>query len=225
MNGFEMRGISGENESIAKQLVSVREGKKLSLFTAARDLKINLKYLEALESGNRSGLPPGIYERNYLQAYAEYLGLDVEKIMEQYDSEFGDKPIGSDGKLFVQKATKAWYFFSIPKALKIIFIIFAVSVCLAYIGMYLNNIISAPELIIIYPADDISTNDKKITLSGITELEAEIVINGKEVLTDNEGYFSDEIILKNGLNVIKVVSQKKYSRKNEAVRNVLVEEF
>ena len=91
-----------------------------------------------------------------------------------------------------------------------------------YLGFFINNIISPPKLFISYPEKDLTTDKKFIEITGITEQEVQIYINEDLVLVDVYGSFSKRISLKEGLNLISITAQKKYSKKNEIIRKILV---
>ena len=211
------------SETLGQQLKKEREEQKISLEKIANDLKINKKYLSALESECLQDLPAGVYARNYFKAYAEYLNLNANEILKQYNKEHESKPAKNKKNLFVQKVTKARYFFSIPKVFKITVILFIIFICIIYIGFYLNNLISPPKLVIFNPKVDISINKNKIEIIGQVENNANIKINNQDILADKDGFFSTVIFLKNGLNVVLIEAQKKHSKKNEIIRNILVD--
>ncbi len=62
-----------------------REQKKLDLERVSEELRIRLDYLEAMEEGLFGILPPGIYRRSFVKAYAEYLKLDADHLLEMLD--------------------------------------------------------------------------------------------------------------------------------------------
>ncbi|MCK4540054.1 helix-turn-helix domain-containing protein [Candidatus Parcubacteria bacterium] len=222
MNNFKINKISLNSETLGQQLKREREEKKISLEKIADDLKINKKYLSALENGRIKDLPAGVYARNYFKAYTEYLNLNTDEILKQYEEEYEGKPAKNKKNLFIQKVTKARYFFSIPKVFKITAILFVIFICIIYIGFYLNNLISPPKLIIFSPETDVNINKNKIEIKGQVENDANIKINGKDVLAGKDGFFSEVIFLKKGLNMVLIEAQKKYSKKNEIIRNILV---
>ncbi|MEA1962636.1 MAG: helix-turn-helix domain-containing protein [Patescibacteria group bacterium] len=223
MNNFKINNISLNSEALGQQLKREREKKKISLEKIAGDLKINKKYLSALESERLQDLPAGVYARNYFKAYAEYLNLNVDEIFKQYKEEYESEPTKNKKNFFAQKTTKARYFFSIPKVFKITAIVLIIFVCLIYIGFYLNNLISPPDLIIFNPQADVSISENKIEIKGQVENNVNIKINGKDILAGKDGFFSSVISLKNGLNVVLIEARKKHSKKSEVIRNILVD--
>ena len=66
-----------------------REERKLSLEQIHRALKINLKILKAIESGDLESLPSRSFLRGFVQSYARFLNLEVSQVLEVYQSEMG----------------------------------------------------------------------------------------------------------------------------------------
>lgn len=85
-------------ESIAAVLKSQREQRKLSLSQVAADTRISTRHLESIEEGRFEDLPGGMYNRAFLRAYCERLGLDQSEMLERYESEVSprtEKPMRS----------------------------------------------------------------------------------------------------------------------------------
>lgn len=219
---FKINKITINTETVGQKLSQARKNKRIELAAVAGYLKINIKYLEALENGQLKMLPAGVYAQNYLQVYADYLGLDTKEIMTQHKIENEGLIAKKDKKLFAQKVTKARYFLSLPKLLKNFLILAVIAVCVVYIGLYINNIISAPELIINSPANDMNTTERRIEIKGKADKNASVNINGEEILTDQNGEISYILDLKEGINTVVVQAQKKYSKKRVVIRNILV---
>ncbi|MBN1308015.1 MAG: helix-turn-helix domain-containing protein [Chitinispirillaceae bacterium] len=63
--------------------------RRITVETIARDLKLNVKYIKALETNDYDSLPADPYVRVYLKSLAKYLTLDSEKILKQFYNERG----------------------------------------------------------------------------------------------------------------------------------------
>jgi transcriptional regulator with XRE-family HTH domain len=61
-----------------------REEHELTLAAIADRTKIKASLLEALERGDLSHWPPGIYRRAYLRAYANAIGLDADTVIREF---------------------------------------------------------------------------------------------------------------------------------------------
>jgi transcriptional regulator with XRE-family HTH domain len=65
-----------ENLAFGDFLRQARERRGLTLQDIARETKIPFRHLDALEHGNLSVVPQGIYRRNEIRAFARTVGLD-----------------------------------------------------------------------------------------------------------------------------------------------------
>ena len=74
-----------------KELKELRVSKEISLEDLQSKTKINIRYLEAIESGNFEVLPTP-YLRLFIRAYALEIGGDAERALEQLDSFIGNSP-------------------------------------------------------------------------------------------------------------------------------------
>jgi len=61
-----------------------REMRGVTLEEISESTKISTRILKALESDQFSDLPGGIFTRNFIRAYAQYLGLDEEHALAEY---------------------------------------------------------------------------------------------------------------------------------------------
>ena len=70
-------------EVIGEKLKASREEKGLSLEEVSEDLKIEVKELKNIESGNRKAFDDVFVVKQYIYEYAKYLGLDYEKLIDE----------------------------------------------------------------------------------------------------------------------------------------------
>lgn len=71
-------------EDLGQYFKSVRESKNLSLEDVSKALRISQGYLEAIEENKKELLPSRVYERIFLKAYADFLGLELEEISSRF---------------------------------------------------------------------------------------------------------------------------------------------
>ncbi len=219
MHHFSFKKIGKDESNFGNLLQESRKAKNLDLTTVSKTLGISEKYLQALESNRFDLLPSGIYKKNFIKKYSEYLGIDKNvfnnKIEEAY-REDNDDPFA--GKIIDKKKLIVF-----PRIFRNAFFILAVIACFLYLSFYVRKIVSPPELTIYTPENNLLIEEKTIEVRGETDIEAEIRINGELVLADREGNFSATINLRNGLNTITISSKKKYSKENIEIRQILVE--
>jgi len=99
-------------------LKQAREGRGISLRQIASATKISTGALEALERGDFSRLPGGIFSRAFVRAYADEVGLDPEQTVREYTEladamaasslrEVATAEITDDDRMFLERQRKA----------------------------------------------------------------------------------------------------------------------
>jgi len=66
-------------------LREARETKGLTLAEVENDIRINARFLEALETGDYAVLPTQVHIRGFLRNYARFLGLDPQPLLDRYE--------------------------------------------------------------------------------------------------------------------------------------------
>lgn len=100
------------------QLKQARESRGISLRQIATSTKISTVALEALERGELSKLPGGIFSRAFVRAYATEVGLDPDEVVSQFlvelgvhESQLGDDEIHpevtADDRAFLEQQRRA----------------------------------------------------------------------------------------------------------------------
>jgi len=70
--------------TFGEELRRERELRQISLREIAHATKIDLRRLEALEQNDFSRLPGGLYNRGFVRAYCDHIGLDAESMVNAY---------------------------------------------------------------------------------------------------------------------------------------------
>ncbi|MFZ4632210.1 MAG: helix-turn-helix domain-containing protein [Patescibacteria group bacterium] len=211
---IDQAGIWGEKLSQARKL------KQLKIEDIAKKINIRPEYLLAIEEERFDKLPAGLYGKNFIKEYAAALGLNVKEILRDWDEQVLNN---SPEDPFSRKILARHKFIIFPKLVRNLLFIGAIIICFLYLIFYFKKIILPPQLTITQPSSNLSIKGTNIMISGQTESEAEIKINGEIVLNNNNGNFSQTINLKKGLNNIIIKAKKKYSREEIVTRQILVE--
>jgi cytoskeleton protein RodZ len=77
---------------IGSTLREARNRRKVELSEAESATKIRLRYLRAMENEQWDVLPGGAYTRAFIRTYASYLGLDGERLADDYRRQEGPAP-------------------------------------------------------------------------------------------------------------------------------------
>jgi len=75
--------------SFGETLRRERELRQISLREIAEATKINLRYLDALERDDFRHLPGGVFNKGFVRAYAQFIGIDAETMVTAYLEEDG----------------------------------------------------------------------------------------------------------------------------------------
>ncbi len=70
--------------SFGEELRRERELRKISLREIAESTKISVRYLDALERNDFQVLPGGVFNRGFVRAYAQHIGVDPEAMVNAY---------------------------------------------------------------------------------------------------------------------------------------------
>ena len=73
--------------SVGVELKAAREKKNISLREVAATTRISHTNLELLEEGRYNDLPGGVYNRAFIRAYCEFLGLECKEMLARYEVE------------------------------------------------------------------------------------------------------------------------------------------
>ncbi len=69
---------------IGPTLREARNRRKLDLAEVEAAIKIRVRYLQAMENEEWDALPGGAYTRGFIRTYASYLGLDGDRLADDY---------------------------------------------------------------------------------------------------------------------------------------------
>lgn len=202
--------------TISELFYDKRKSKRISLDRAARDLLIKKEILEAIEAAQWQKLPESTIVSGFIKNYATYLGLDANHLLALYRREFDEKKYPRRTTV-LEKPKKL--LLTPSRITKAVFAL-AIIVFIAYIAIQYFSIVQSPKLKIDSPPDDYTTSVPIIVISGQTEKEATISIDGEFAAVDKDGNFSYQLALKDGQNIIEIIAAKRLSPKTKITRIV-----
>ena len=214
----QLNQSSGWGEELRKSRMS----RSWSLADATRRSRIKVDYLKALEDENIQDIPRGVYAVNFLRRYAGVLNISKDRIDEMAQKIQSIK-IWSVKDNFIDLSAilkrKPVLVVSVWGGVASRF--FLVAIIFVYLAIGVAGIFVKPKLDIDSPSGNSVLSVKYITVSGETEKEAVVRING-EYVKNNGGKFSEAVYLRSGINVITVSAQKKYGQISMDTRRILV---
>lgn len=205
--------------SVGALLKKAREERNISLEKTSEDLKIQPKFLEALETQKFSVFSSPVHVTGFLKNYCEYLGLDAKQVLAFYRRDFGNggqtlnevRPVG---------VRLPWI---TPDKLAGVLIIFIFLAFFSYLLYQYSLFVKLPTLVVENPVADAKVKSLQITVSGKASPGSQLKINGQEINVTGDGLFSEYVSLKNGANVLVFTVTNKAGRQTKVVRNVVSE--
>jgi len=198
------------NSKLGKLLYLTRSKKKLSLSDIEEKTNIRKKYLIALENGDFSVFPGKVYALGFCKKYCDILGLKHNRVNQIFESEFALK---EDKEVFFQEKIGTAFISVTPKTFLLALGILAILLLLGYFYYQINLISAPPKLEIINPSTEITTDESKIILTGVADIDANLKIDNQAINLDSSGSFTQEISLKEGLNNIEIVATNRFDKK------------
>ena len=186
-------------------LKNKRESLKKDINTVSADTKIQRRYLEYIESNQFDKFDSNIFAIGFLKIYAQYLELDVEKVLALYRRSTKTKPTVTKKNNVLIKRSK---FKVSPKLIGVITLsVFLISV-IGYIGYQIYMFQKPPILTISQPVDEYISNEENILIKGITQISTVVEINGTKIDVNDSGEFESEYTLTQGVNTLSVSAWK-----------------
>lgn len=227
MAGFTTKTIENP-PSLGERLRARREQLRVSIEVVAQAINIPSRYLKAIEHGIFSELPGEVYGKNFVRAYARYLGLESQEYGDLYRTHHTvytktHNGLPMDIRKPVERISQA-HLIVTPRIVRNAALGMVALACLMYLGVKVKGIVTPPSLIVEQPATNEITTEPFIEVSGQVEHNTTLAINGQQVLADNDGKFSETLELQTGVNVIEIVANKRHGRQAKVYRQVVVTE-
>lgn len=216
-----MRKLDRVPQSLGEKLRALRRGQAVSLMMLEETTHIQKKYIEALERGRYDELLEPLYTRNFIKAYARVLGADETYFLELYEEESGRMDLLAPHRLPRMRVQKS-RFFSSAMFLKFSAFSMVAVMFLGYFVWQIHGVLRAPSIVIESPMDGYTADSALVAVKGHVENDdVTLLVNGHQVVVNNDKTFTVMVDLSLGLNVITVEGTRRYSQKAIEQRRVV----
>lgn len=204
--------------TVGEILRQKRQEKKLDLLTVAQITKIKLPYLEAIEDGNWSRLPPIPFTKGLIRNYAQCLGLNPNEILavfrRQYDEQKEVEP--AKPPFIIQSFIRFT-----PTTLLRVALVVIVTIFLLYFLREYRILTGPPALVLENPKENSTLTNTVIDIVGKTSPEAVVTVNGQTVTVADNGTFQTSIeMLQTGQ--VHVTATSKSGKATTIERTVII---
>lgn len=203
-------------------LLSQRKKLRQTPDSIYKNLKIHPKYIKALEEDDYSIFDSSVHARGFLKIYAGALGLNTEEILAIWRREFGHvfKDDLLTEKTGFTKNMKSRFVFTSKGALTALVIALLLSF-FGYLFFAYKNYQGPPNLLISTPEDNKIVTQDLIDITGKTDIDSTLLINGEVLLLKPDGSFAASVSLKEGVNTLSITSINKLEKKTEKVLTII----
>lgn len=206
------------------RLKQLRLDSNTSLNELERKTKISKKNLEAVEECRFDEMRYStLYQKNFIKKYVESLGQNPEPFLEQFCEE--ELKYKKECTKHPHVGCKKYHFSNLPSLFRFFLVGASVLALILYIGSNIQNILKPPGLTINSPENGYITEDSTIVVSGKTEPEVKITINGETITNDESGGFNQPVTLSPGINTLVIKAEKKHGKTTEETRHVIFKEI
>ena len=208
---FVRRPLESEAKTLGERLRLLRRTQAVTMDMLVEATRIQRGYLEALEWGRYHELPDPLYTRNFIRAYARYLGADEVYFLELFAQEVARSDLLAPHRLPRMRARRL-LFLSLPQILAA-----AGIACVFFLGVFwllsrIFVVFRPPHVEIITPDFASVTTVPYVLVSGVAEdTDTAIRVQGKSVPLSPQGMFSLEVPLKVGPNTLFISGRSRYS--------------
>ncbi|MDO8601520.1 MAG: helix-turn-helix domain-containing protein [bacterium] len=208
------------SRSLKAVLADQLEAKNITIEQLSAKTDVPEQYVKAIFNNQPELLPALPYIRNYLLTIADFLGVEREIVLEAYRAEFSAKMSGHADRLpgnrfALEKKGRKWIWLG---ALGLIIIIVLSTVLRsAFFGAPYFRLVNPPQ-----DAEMFEVGGSTILLTGTTESNGKLSINGEPVTVRADGSFEFEFPLVSGLNMITFTVERFLGKTLTVVKKVYV---
>lgn len=211
-SGFTRKKVA--SLTLGEKLQKLRGDFRMSLAEVSKATRIQVKYLEFLESGEYEKLPADVYVRGFLRSYARYLNVDEQALVRLYERERNiQENLGREKNS--QMTTHSFSPVSIvitSRALVVSGIVLLVLGSFFYLYREFKSFAADPQLVILEPQNGSVIEAAEVTVRGKTDKGAEVTLNDQIVFVDNDGLFSSTLFLQPGINTVLVRTRNRFGK-------------
>ena len=210
-------------KTVGELLKQKRLEKKLTRNKIVKKTKISSNYVKALENDDFANLPEAAFVKGFIRNYAKVVGLQPKQALAVFRRDYDQNVKGQIVPRSLTSSVGSKRAIWTPKTTAITLIAIVVLSLIAYFVYQLRLLTAAPPLEIFSPQENehvVST----ITVSGKTDPQATLKLNNQLVLIDENGEFSQSLLLSQGTRTITIESTSRSGKTRTIQRTVQVEQ-
>lgn len=221
-SGFTRKKV--ESLTLGEKLRKLRSDFRMSLVDVSKATRIQVKYLELLESGEYEKLPADVYVRGFLRSYARYLNVDEQTLVRLYERERHiQENLDRENTRNTKHVTHSFTPTSIvitSRSVAVAVIALLVAGAFFYLYQEFKSFAADPELVILEPQYGATIESNEVVVQGKTDKGSQVSLNNQTIFVDGEGLFSDKLFLQPGINIVQVRTVNRFEKEKVATFSV-----
>lgn len=211
-------------KTVGQILLTQRKNKGSTLEDVYSTIKIQPKYIKALESGDYDMFDNKVQVKGFLKIYAEYLDLDLDQVMAFWRREY---EAVYEKNSFTPNQISSYANLEDPKFIVTARTVFISVISLLLIGFFsylfyqYKTYTGAPELEVFSPTDNYLTDSEILDITGKTERDSVVYINNQRLNLNSDGTFATSLKLSDGLNTLSISSTNRLGKSAEITKTVI----
>lgn len=209
-----------ETKRYCVALKTARMQRRLSLEDLEYATRINKNHLQALEECRIGDIPaPTVYIKQYIRCYAKAVGIDPEHALAGFG--FENKWNAEESLILPSPCIDKKSLFDFSRLVRAGVLLLIVAAFAGGLGWQLWSFVQPPSLALYNPPDGLMTSAHSVTISGKSEKQVTIHINGEPVQSNQEGIFQTDVPLQKGVNTVTIQATKKSGKQTSATRTIV----
>lgn len=195
----------------------IRE-KNINLAKLAEITGVSERFLSALVKEEFEKLPPSPYVRSYLFKLAEVLGLDGQKLWQEYQKNAQLKKSGVSDRLPLNRYQ--------PRTLnkKLFFLLVVIVLVCGFLFFRFHYFLTKPQLFLfgqLADAPSVTVSVPIIKVEGQIQSGDRLFLNQEKILAEANGRFQKDIVLQPGLNILQFQINRFLGRETITTKQVI----
>lgn len=206
-------------KTIGQFLKENRLNRNLSLDEAAQKLAVRKPILQNLEEDAYEKLPAEVYLKGLIKKYARLLQIDTNTALALFRRSYSTE---SQKTPSPPQPLKKTLITITPGRLASVVISLVILVFLGFLFWQYRSYTGKPLLVVTSPTDQATIYQEYIEVTGKTDPDATLYINGQESHISEDGSFSVAIGLNPGMNSLTIIARKQSGKESVEQRQVEV---
>jgi cytoskeletal protein RodZ len=204
---------------VSELLRAEREKQGYTLADVQESIKVKKDFLEAIEEGRFHTLPSESYALGFVKSYASFLGLPLPAVTAYFRREYKSEEEALPKFRGEEQNFKKGPFFNS----KAIVVTSVLVVIVGYIAFQYSSFFFGPQLEVIEPKNNAVFDKNIVSISGVSDPYATVVVDGEEVFVDIDGTFKKTLYVFSGDKKIVVVAKNRFGKESRVEVNVKVQ--